>query len=126
TRAATARLDSLTRAAIARLPDSPPRWRLAAQLITAGRPWIAIPPSTTKHCPVMYDAAGIARNATAVATSRGSAMRPSGVRLGAREHGLDQRRARVPGRDGVDPDAVARPLERQGARGLGQPGLGRR
>jgi hypothetical protein len=39
-----------------------------------------MPPSTTIVWPVMYDDAGIARNATAVATSRGSAIRPSGVR----------------------------------------------
>src|SRR5688500_2436600 len=39
------------------------------QATTAGRPWIDMPPSTDRHWPVMYDAAGIARKATAVATS---------------------------------------------------------
>ncbi len=41
---------------------------------------MVMPPSTARHWPVMYDAAGRARNATAAATSWGSAMRPSGVR----------------------------------------------
>src|SRR5215203_4714369 len=38
------------------------------------------PPSTTRHCPVRYDAPGVARNATTAATSSGVPERPTGVR----------------------------------------------
>jgi hypothetical protein len=61
-----------------------------------------------------------------VATSRGSAMRPSGVRAriaASGEDGLDERGARVPRRDGVNADAVARPLECERTRGLGEAGF---
>jgi len=37
------------------------------------------PPSTIRHCPVTYDAPGLHRNATAVATSSGVPLRPTGV-----------------------------------------------
>jgi hypothetical protein len=43
-------------------------------------PWASHPPSTAMLDPVMNDASSLARNATAVATSRGSAYRPIGVR----------------------------------------------
>src|SRR5882762_2535529 len=38
-----------------------------------------LPPSTTSDCPVMYEAAGDARKATAAATSSGVPARPIGV-----------------------------------------------
>src|SRR5687768_14584191 len=44
------------------------------------KPETVKPPSTTRHWPVMYEAAGIARNATAAATSDGSPTLPRGVR----------------------------------------------
>ena len=43
-------------------------------------PWASHPPSTAMLVPVMNDASSLARNATVVAISRGSAYRPIGVR----------------------------------------------
>src|SRR4051794_10579833 len=40
-----------------------------------------LPPSTTRQWPVTYEAPGLHRNATAAATSAGSALRPTGVVL---------------------------------------------
>ena len=39
-----------------------------------------IPPSTTRHCPVMYEAAGMQRNAATAATSSGFPILFIGVR----------------------------------------------
>jgi hypothetical protein len=57
-----------------------PHNRQAAGLGPYQPPWASHPPSTAMVVPVMNDASSLARNATAVAISRGSAYRPIGVR----------------------------------------------
>ena len=88
------------------------------------------PPHTYSVWPVMYDAAGLAKNSTATPMSSGVPIRCIGTDclsrvctsgVNAEQWRLDDAR-----RDRVDRHAVARELDRQAAREADYPALGRR
>jgi DNA ligase (NAD+) len=54
-------------------------WGLSSRVVQARCSAIEFPPSTTRHCPVVYEAPGEQSQAMAAATSAGSALRPIGV-----------------------------------------------